>query len=89
MPDDAEVEVNLGILDAAPPHIREEVAKYRDETRVATFAVTIASEAIAAALRGEDTGLKDLPKKDASAAEWHAYFIQAASNRLWKENVIA
>jgi hypothetical protein len=81
--------MNLGILDAAPQHIREEVAKYRDETRVATMAVTIASEAIAAALAGEPTGLTEMPKPDAPPAEWHAYFMQRASDRCWKEGVIA
>lgn len=74
--------MNPVAIQTAPEHVQEEFEKLRRQQRVSGMAVTIASEAIAAALRGEPTGLKDLPGNDASAADWHAWFMQAAANRL-------
>jgi hypothetical protein len=74
--------MNAEILAQADAHVQEEWWKLRDRNGTVDRALQIASEAIAAALRGEKVALVGKPLPDAPATDWHAYFVQEAAKRL-------
>lgn len=80
--------MNRYALAAESGHVRAEFAKVWDRTKVLDRATQMASEAIAAALRGEHVELPGHPAPNAEATEWHAYFIQRATVVLETEGVV-
>lgn len=77
--------MKAAVLAAESVHVREEVEKIKDRNRVLERSVQVAADAIAAALRGDPTGLGDFPESAASPDVWHDWLIKQGMLALLKE----